>query len=300
MHIAVTGATGFLGRYIVNDLLERGHTCRCWTRPDSDRGGFVEQGKAIEWVTGDLGGARSIAGLLDNVDAVVHAALDRPGDGFRGAEGDISTFVERNVLGTIQLIQQAKRAGVARFVFISTCAVHEVILDDRSLDEAHPSWATTHYGAHKAAIEMFVHSFGLGEMYNICALRPTGIYGIARPIERSKWYDLVHRVKQGKPIASAKGGKEVHAKDVAKAVDILLHAEGVAGQVYNCYDQYVAEQTIAQIAKDITGSNSIIEPLNKGAKHDIETGKIRSLGMEFGGNVLLKETVQAMLAESNR
>ena len=37
---------------------------------------------------------------------------------------------------------------MSRFVFISTCAVHDVILDDRPLDEAHPLWPAGHYGAH--------------------------------------------------------------------------------------------------------------------------------------------------------
>ena len=45
---------------------------------------------------------------------------------------------------------------VRRFVFIATCAVHDVILSDRPLDEAHPLWPKSHYGAHKAAIEKFV------------------------------------------------------------------------------------------------------------------------------------------------
>jgi nucleoside-diphosphate-sugar epimerase len=49
--------------------------------------------------------------------------------------------------------------------------VHDVILQDRPLDEAHPLWPKSHYGAHKAAIEKFVHSFGLGEGYAICSLR---------------------------------------------------------------------------------------------------------------------------------
>ena len=40
MHLAITGATGFLGRYIVNHLTAQGHRCRCWARAQSDRGGF--------------------------------------------------------------------------------------------------------------------------------------------------------------------------------------------------------------------------------------------------------------------
>ncbi len=296
MRVAITGATGFLGRYIVRHLASDSHTCRCWYRADSDRGGFEGAESRIEWLPGDLTDEKSMQELVLGMDAVVHAALHRPGAGFRGVEGDLPTFVERNVLGTIRLIEAARRAKVERFVFISTCAVHEVILGDRKLDEAHPLWPTSHYGAHKAAIEKFIHSYGLGQGYQICSLRPTGIYGLARPARASKWFDLVQAVVRGERIASDRGGKGVHAEDVAKAVGIVLRASGIAGQAYNCYDMYVADEHVAAIAKRLTGSPSVIEKLNRGPKHQIDTFKLHALGMTFGGAARLEETVQQMVS----
>lgn len=297
MQIAITGATGFLGRYIANRLLAAGHGCRCWYRPESDRGGFDDPAGRLQWLEGTLGDESATRHLVEGCDALVHSALHHAGGRFRGGEGSLLEFVEKNVVGSLRLFQQAKAAGVPRTVFISTCGVHEVILDDRPLDEAHPLWATSHYGAHKAAIEKFVHSFGLGEGYDICALRPTGIYGLARPAEASKWHDLVAAVRRGEPVECRHGGKEVHAADVARAVELLLTADRIAGQAYNCYDVYISQYDVATIAKQLSGSDSEIRGGQTRPKHQIETGKLRALGMKFGGRGLLEQTIEQMLKE---
>ncbi len=295
MLIGVTGATGFLGRYLVSHLTAQGHRCRCWYRPTSDRSGFEASADALTWVPGSLDDPDAGESLLNGCDALVHAALDRPGAGFRGAEGDIAAFVEANVVGSIRLFEQARRSGVGRVVFISTCAVHEVILDDRPLDETHPLWPRSHYGAHKAAIEAFVHSYGFGHDYPICALRPTGIYGLAHPPKRSKWYDLISAVARGEDVECDRGGKEVHAADVARAVEILLNAKEINGQSYACYDQYISEFEVASLARDISGGQGEIRGRTPTPRHQIVTRKLENLGMRFGGRPLLEKTIREIL-----
>jgi nucleoside-diphosphate-sugar epimerase len=295
MRIAITGATGFLGRYLVAHLAAEGHSCHCWYRPSSDRSGFHVPPGALTWLPGSLGDPEAADALVNGCDAVVHAALDRPGPAFSGDE-NLERFLQRNVLGTIRVIEAARAAGVGRFVFISSCAVHEVILPDRPLDETHPMWPTNPYGAHKAAIEAFVHSFGLGQGYPICALRPTGIYGVKHPASRSKWFDLVQAVARGQDVICRRGGKEVHARDVARAAAILLTAEGIAGQSYNCYDRYISEYEVASIAQQLSGGRGSIEGGATAPKNQIDTAKVRALGMSFGGRPLLEATVSELLA----
>lgn len=295
MRIAVTGATGFLGRYLVRRLTSEGHACVCWHRPESDRTGFDDLERPVAWLPGELGDTEATRALVEGCDAVVHGALHRAGANFRGGEGDVVEFTRRNVLGTLQLIEAARSAGVRRFVFIATCAVHEVILDDRPLDESHPLWPSSHYGAHKAAIEKFVHSYGFGDGYEICSLRPTGIYGVAHPPARSRWFELVRRVTRGETVEVTRGGKEVHADDVAKAASVLLRAEGIAGQAFNCYDRYISEYDVAHLAKDLSGSSAEIIGDQKRPKHEIQTGKICALGMRFGGEKRLRETVEGLI-----
>ena len=199
MRIAVTGATGFLGRYLVRRLATSGHQLRCWHRPTSDRSGLDDVRASIEWLPGQLGDAAATSALITGVDAVVHAAVDWAGPRNRHRE-HVDPFIHHNLVGSLQLFQAAFAAGIPRFIHISTCAVHEVILNDRPLDEAHPLWPTSHYGAHKGALEKFVHSYGLGHGWPICALRPTGIYGQAHPPSQSRWFDLVGQVMRGEQI----------------------------------------------------------------------------------------------------
>lgn len=299
MRIAITGATGFLGRYLVHHLAAAGHRLRCWYRPESDRSGFAAVADAVEWLPGTLGDGAAARGLVAGADAVVHAAVQWEGPRSRGrrTHGDDGVFLGVNLTGSLQLFREAHEAGVPRFVFISTCAVHEVILDDRPLDETHPLWPTSPYGAHKSALEAFVHSYGLGKGWAICALRPTGIYGLAHPPSASRWYDLVGRVLRGERIESPKGGKEVHAADVARAVELLLHADAarVAGQSFNCYDRYISEQEVARLVAEQAGVPAHVADMNRGPKHQIETAKIRSLGMTFGGEKLLRRTVNELI-----
>jgi nucleoside-diphosphate-sugar epimerase len=300
MKIAVTGATGFLGRYLVCHLAGAGHTLRCWHRAGSDRSGFGPEARSVEWLAGELGDGPATRQLVQGVDALVHAAVQwqGPRNRGRGHHGASDVFTGVNLIGSLQLFQDALESGVARCVFISSCAVHEVILDDRPLDETHPLWPTSFYGAHKAALEKFVHSYGLGQGWPICALRPTGIYGLAHPAEASRWFDLVGQVLRGERVESPRGGKEVHAADVARSVELLLTADAgkIAGQAFNCYDCYISEEEVARIAAQLSGSKSDISSLNRGPKHEIDTRKLRALGMTFGGQPLLRQTVEGLVA----
>src|SRR5205085_7199437 len=79
MRIAVTGATGFLGRYLVRRLAAAGHQLRCWHRPGSDRTGFDRETGSIEWLAGQLGDADAARELVRGADALIHAAVQWQG-----------------------------------------------------------------------------------------------------------------------------------------------------------------------------------------------------------------------------
>lgn len=300
MRVAVTGGTGFIGRYLLRELIDAGHTIKALHRAASQLPDEFAEHDGIEWYEGDLSLPESLDDFVANVDAVIHGAFWRPGRTFRGAEGDIETFVRINVIGTLRLIELARSRELQRFVFISTCAVHERILDDRPLDEKHPVWPTTHYGAHKGAIECFVHSYGWGHAMPICALRPSGVYGVARPVEDSKWFDLIQAVKSGHEVTCDRGGKEVHAADVARAAELLLKAPetSIRGEAFNCCDRYVSQYEVAEIAKQTSQSSASIKGERTRPKHEISSEKLKQLGFEFGGRALLESTISELASSA--
>jgi nucleoside-diphosphate-sugar epimerase len=290
MLVGVTGATGFLGRALVKRLVASGHRVRAWYRLGSDRGGLPAQ---VQWLPGNLGDRDACDGLVRGVDAVVHAAFEWP-------ESDTSLLqsLRTNFLGSLQLIESARESGVDRFVYISSGAVHERILDDRPLDETHPAWPTDHYGAIKSSVEAFVFSYGLGMRWPICALRPVRIYGVDRPPNQSVHWHLVAAVLRGQPLDVSGGGKMVHADDVARAVEVLLHApsDRIAGQAFECCDGYIANETVARIVCELAGVNPPLNAQPSTPRHQIVTRKLLDLGMTFGGEALLRQTIAELIA----
>lgn len=303
MRIAVTGGTGFLGSSLIRLLLKEGYSVNAWYRSEQSReASGISENKELQWVKGALLEENSIKPLLEDCDAMVHAALYRPGSGFQGAEGDLEEFVSVNVMGSLQLFEAARKATIGRVIFISTCAVYDEILEDRPLDETHPLWPRSHYGAHKAAIEKFIHSYGLGGQWPICSLRPTGIYGIRNPLERSKWYHLVQKVCAGESVSVRTGGKEVHVDDVSKAIELLLTvpSDKITGKSFNCYDRYISEFDVATFVKKATASSSLIEGPIKNPKHQIETAELQKLGMSFGESPRFHEYLNDLIAAVNQ
>jgi nucleoside-diphosphate-sugar epimerase len=252
MLIAVTGASGFIGSHIAATLKGAGHSVRALVRASSRRDAVAAH--VDEWVVGDQSDAQAQAGLVAGVDAVVHNAVD-----WDALERSPQRHIERNVMASLSLLEQSRLAGVEQFLFISSGAVYHEILQDRPLDENHPAWPDSIYGAYKAAIEPFLKAYHFTYGMNTSAWRPVAVYGIDPKIEQSQWYDLIKTAKSGGKISTAHGGKITHVQDIADAIQYAIGDESVAGRFYNLVDCYMYWQVAAEIAKEITGSAAEIE-----------------------------------------
>ncbi|WP_165188267.1 NAD-dependent epimerase/dehydratase family protein [Caulobacter soli] len=148
--VAVTGATGFLGRRLVRTLAEQGWTVRILARRDVTDPSWT--GLEPQLVIGDLANAAALAMLCDGAEVVVHVA------GLIKAR-DRAAFDRANVEGARQVAKAAKAAG-ARLVLVSSLAAREPQLSD---------YAASKRGGEDAAREFFGDSLTI--------VRPPAIYG---------------------------------------------------------------------------------------------------------------------------
>jgi nucleoside-diphosphate-sugar epimerase len=291
--VAVTGATGYVGRFIVKKLIDEGASVRAWRRPSSDLTGLSEM---IEWIDGDLSSSSSAEALTEGADSLVHAALHHAPGRYRGGEGDNPAEFRRfNIDGSLGLLNAARRAGVQRVVVLSSRAVFGRHIEGLIGDDD-PVTPDTEYGAAKVVLEDYVRK-SAADGWPIAAIRPTGVYGIVAPIERSKWFDLVANAIAGTQ-APARSGTEVHGSDVANAIFALLSASPsrMSGRMFNCGDIVVSNREIVRLVQKYKGADGPLPDEGDPPKGIMRSDALKALGVTFGGRPLFEKTVAELSA----
>ena len=308
MKIALTGGTGFVGRNVADHLAAQGHHVTAWLRPGSDRSRLTMS--VDDMVPGALGDAEAAERLCSDADAVVHCGWHIPrksdsgGSDARGSfmtrPEDVAEYYRVNVVGSVQLLEAARRSGVGRFVFVSTGAVHGKTVGEE-LDEQHPLWPTSIYGAAKAAVETAVHGFAWEEDDNglcVCTIRPTSVFGVDDPPEQSRFYDLIRRVARDDRVEVSGGGKTVHVDDVALSIAAAITADDhqVRGQTFNCTGGLITSRQVAETAAKILGRDVTIEGDEPTGGKVMRTDKLESIGIRMNVQRRLEQTVRELAA----
>lgn len=284
MLVALTGATGFIGSYTAAALRRAGHEVRGLARQTSRRD-HVEA-HVSDWRVGDASDPQALAALVAGVDAVIHNAVD-----WDARERSPVDNFERNLLGSLRLLEAARLAGVGQFLFVSSVAVYHEILPDRKLDESHPTWPNSTYGAYKAAVEPHLKAYHAAYGMNTSAWRPAAVYGVNPSLKRSQWYELVDTARRGGTIDTPVGGKITHVQDVADALTYALGDPSVAGQFYNLIDGYMYWQQAAEYAEELTGSGAtIIDRKGGGPKNHFSTHKAIDFYERHGNSTALRRS----------
>ena len=295
MKIAITGLTGFLGHYVAKRLFERDVHIQALIRNTSNTLHLKDYQKKITFIQGNLTDKEVLGKFVQGVDVVIHMAYERNGATFHeAANRDIKRFVEANLLGSIELLDASKQAGVRQFIFISSCAVYGRIFPNIQLNELHPLMPDSNYGAYKASVEAFCHAYYLSKTFDTTIFRPVGIYGINPHLAHSAWYNIIKDIKHGCNVEVSDGGKVVHVEDVVRAIDLAIGNIEAAGKIYNLVAFYVDNMSIARMTKELCASKSDISGTPKQPIHTIDNTQSRSLGVRYAGTEGLRRYIQEL------
>ncbi|QDT64911.1 NAD-dependent epimerase/dehydratase family protein [Calycomorphotria hydatis] len=224
----VTGGGGFLGQYIVEQLVARGDKVRVYCRGKYD---FLEE-LGVETVHGDLLDAEKLESACKEVDTVIHTAA-RP-----GVWGSWKEYYEPNTLGTLNLIKACEQQSVKKLIYTSSPSVVFDGQDHQDANETlpYPAKYLCYYPETKALAEQAVLSANNREGLLTISLRPHLIWG---PRDRHLLPRLISKAKSGRLKRVGSGKNLVSAAYVENAAAAhlqaadALHAESpAAGKVY--------------------------------------------------------------------
>jgi len=259
MNALVTGAGGFLGLYIVEQLVARGDRVRAFSRgsyPELDRLG-------VETLSGDLRDREATVDACRGIDIVFHVAA------VAGIGGPWKHYYGINTVGAQHVVEGCRRNGVGRLVYTSSPSVTFDGTDQRGVDESAPyaqRWLA-HYPQSKALAERHVLEANAPGALLTCALRPHLIWGVR---DRHLIPRLLARARSGRLRRIGDGTNlvdMVYVDNAAaahlQAADALEAGSSVAGRAYfisqgepvNCWewiDQILALAGLPPVKRSIS------------------------------------------------
>jgi nucleoside-diphosphate-sugar epimerase len=248
MRIFVTGATGFVGKALVTKLVAEGHQVVAALRKQSTELPIEVEQKLI----GDLSllsESNTIINTLDNIDVVIHTAArvhimeDKAAD-------PLDEFRKINVYGTVELARQAVKAGVKRFIFLSSIKVNGESTDNRQpfreTDEPAPEDA---YGQSKLEAEQALFELGHTTSMEIVIIRPPLIYG---PGVKANFASMIKLINKGIPFpfgAIHNRRSMLAMNNLVSFIKLCMIAPDAANQVFLIADEDAISTT--QLLKNI-------------------------------------------------
>ena len=239
MRVVVTGGAGFIGRWVVGDLLERGHTVLPVDNLSQDSVGnldaFAGHPRLEPLVVGDVRDAEACRAWLAGADAVAHLAASIS---VQDSIDDPAETFDNDVVGTFRLLEAA-REHRTRVLFMSTCMVYDLATAPEGIAEGHALKPASPYAASKIAGEAltlsYFHAYGLPTT----VVRPFNTYG---PFQRSVGEGGVvaiftRRSLQGEELRIYGDGSQtrdlLYVRDCARFVSDALLSDAATGRILN-------------------------------------------------------------------
>lgn len=226
MKILVTGGFGYLGSHIADYLNHQGHAVSLLARKipaemESWSGKF-------KVYTGDVSEFDSLSGSCNGVDVVIHAAALNDAD----CRKDSYRAMMVNGYGTRNMLEEASRAGVKKFIYLSTFHVYGAVQTER-IDEGTLPVPVGDYGITHYLAELYCQKYQRERGLKTISLRLSNGYGAPLFKEQNCWMLVVNdfckrAVEEGSILLKSAGTQErdfIAIPDILQAIDLFVRME---------------------------------------------------------------------------
>lgn len=226
MKVLITGATGFLGKYIINEFAK--HDCEIIAfGRNADVGSGLPN---CTFVKGDFTNLNEINAAIKgaDIDIVIHAGA------LSTIWGKWPDFYRINVIGTENVAKACLINGVKRLIFVSSPSIYASAKDNFDIQESFsiPNNELNYYIKSKLMAEKVINKYGTKGLYTVI-IRPRGLFGIGDTSIIPRL--IAANFKAGVPLIN--GGKNIidvtYVENVAYALYLSAISENIAGQVFN-------------------------------------------------------------------
>jgi len=220
--VLVTGGTGFIGSYIIKELVEKNYPVRAMRRHTSITPLYIspEIFEKVEWVEGDILDTVSLDETMENVDAVIHSAAL-----ISFAKADKNRMQQVNVQGTANVVNTMLDKNIQRLVHVSSVAALGRGQTSEPVNEEkiwHANENNTFYAISKNKAEMEVWR-GIGEGLDAVIVNPSTVLGYGNWNHSS--CRIFKTIYDEFPWYSTGINGFVDIEDVAKATVLLMESD---------------------------------------------------------------------------
>ena len=271
MKVLVTGGAGYVGSVMTRHLLEAGFSVRVLDAlMHGDQGLLgLDANRRFELKSGDLRSRPDVQSALIGIDAVVHLAAI-VGDPACARQPELARAI--NLDGSLTLIEAAKRAGVQRFVFASTCSNYGRMADGMEyVTEESALQPLSFYAETKVAVEQALLGGQRSDIHVPTVLRLATVFGLSPRMRFDltvNEFTLELMTKRKLAIYGAQFWRPyIHVQDVARAVRTVLESGPglVRGEAFNVGDtgqNYQKGQIVDLICAQL-GDGLMVERVEK-------------------------------------
>lgn len=254
--ILITGADGFIGSHLAEELVRRGHDVRAFVLYNSfNSWGWLDQSepeikRALDVFSGDVRDPYGVRAAMQGCDVVLHlAALIAIPYSYHSPD----TYVDTNIKGTLNIVQAARDLGVSKVVHTSTSEVYGTARFV-PITEDHPLQGQSPYSASKIGADQIAISFYSSFNTPVAILRPFNTYG-PRQSARAVIPTIISQLASGK--RNIKLGSIHPTRDFNYVADTVngfiaaIAAEQAIGEVINVGSNFEVSigQTVEMIAE---------------------------------------------------